>query len=84
MGSLSPLLVLAMLFMVLLGAIPRRYWYVQLSAVLGWVLVWVDGEFTGHWTDAVGLAVTGLSLMWLRVTWTPARAERWDKHDGEP
>lgn len=68
MGEISPTLVAAMLFMVLLGLVPRRYWYVQLPAVLGWVLVWVDCEFTGHWTDSLGVAVTGFSLLWLALT----------------
>ncbi|RAS67340.1 hypothetical protein C8D87_103679 [Lentzea atacamensis] len=84
MGSPSPVLVLVMLSMVLLGAIPRRYWYVQLPAVLGWVLVWADSQLTGHWTDVLGLVVTGLSLMWLWATRTPKRAERWDRYDHEP
>jgi hypothetical protein len=68
MGELNLALVLAMLFMVVLGLIPRRYWYIQLPAVLGWVLVWVDGEFTGHWTDSLGIAVTAFSLLWLAMT----------------
>jgi hypothetical protein len=68
MIEFSPVLVLALLFMVALVFIPRRYWYVQLPAVLGWVLVWFDGEFTGHWTDSLGVAVTGLSLLWLAMT----------------
>jgi hypothetical protein len=67
MDEVTPTLVLAMLFMVLLGAIPRRHWYVQLPAVLGWVLVWLDSEFTGHWTDVLGVAVTSLSLLWLAL-----------------
>ncbi|OLZ58107.1 hypothetical protein [Amycolatopsis keratiniphila] len=54
----------AVLFMVLLGGIPRRYWYLQLPAVLGWV----NSEFTGQWTDTLGLAITGFSLLWLALT----------------
>lgn len=68
MGEISLTLILAMLFIVLLGLIPRRYWYVQVPAVLGWVLVWADGEYTGHWTDSAGVSVTGLSLLWLAMT----------------
>ncbi|WP_340687880.1 hypothetical protein LCL61_17950 [Amycolatopsis coloradensis] len=68
MGTVNPALVFAVLFMVLLGGIPRRYWYLQLPAVLGWVLVWVDSEFTGQWTDTLGLAITVFSLSWLALT----------------
>ncbi|MEV6236697.1 hypothetical protein [Lentzea sp. NPDC051838] len=68
MIEFSPVLVFAVLFLVALALIPYRYWYVKLPAVLGWVLVWFDGEFTGHWTDSLGLAVTGLSLLWLLMT----------------
>lgn len=76
MGALTPALVFAVLFMVLLALIPRRYWYLQLPAVLGWVLVWWDGEFTGHWTDSLGVTVTGFSLLWLALT-----GERRRDHD---
>ncbi|MFK0244094.1 hypothetical protein ACIQUM_05305 [Amycolatopsis azurea] len=68
MGGVTPALLFALLFMVALGAIPRRYWYLQLPAVLGWVLVWIDSEFTGHWTDSLGVAITFLSLLWLALT----------------
>lgn len=68
MGAFTPALVFAILFMVLLALVPRRYWYLQLPAVLGWVLVWWDGEFTGHWTDSLGVTVTGFSLLWLALT----------------
>ena len=36
MGSLNLTLVWAALVMLSFVAIPRRYWYVQLPAVLGW------------------------------------------------
>ncbi len=65
MESLNLTLVLAALVMLSFAAIPRRYWYVQLPAVLGWALVWFDGELTGHWSDSLGLAVTGISMLWL-------------------
>lgn len=65
MESLNLTLVWAALVMLSFAAIPRRYWYVQLPAVLGWALVWFDSEFTGHWSDSLGLAVTGVSLLWL-------------------
>ncbi len=68
MGPITLPLVFALLFMVLLGTIPRRYWYVQLPAVLGWTLVWIDSEFTGHWTDSLGVTITGFSLLWLALT----------------
>ncbi|MFI9457020.1 hypothetical protein [Amycolatopsis sp. NPDC052450] len=74
MGGITPALVLALLFMVLLGAIPRRYWYLQLPAVLGWVLVWIDSAFTGHWTDSLGVAITVFSLLWLALTGKRARS----------
>jgi hypothetical protein len=45
MGALNLTLVWATLVMLSFCAIPRRYWYVQLPAVLGWALVWFDGEF---------------------------------------
>ena len=61
--------VFAVFFMVSLALIPRRLWRVQLPAVLGWALVWVDGEWANHWTDSVGLAVTGYSLLWLWLHW---------------
>lgn len=76
MGAFTPALVFAILFMVLLALVPRRYWYLQLPAVLGWVLVWWDGEFTGHWTDSLGVTVTGFSLLWLALT-----GERRRDHD---
>lgn len=65
MESLNLTLVWAALVMLSFAAIPRRYWYVQLPVVLGWALVWFDGEFTGHWSDSLGLAVTGVSMLWL-------------------
>jgi len=68
MIEFSPALLFAVLFMVALAFIPRRYRYLQLAAVLGWVLIWFDGKFTGQWTDALGLAVTALSLLWLAMT----------------
>ncbi|WP_410585482.1 hypothetical protein [Amycolatopsis sp. lyj-108] len=74
MGGITPALVFALLFMVLLSVIPRRYWYLQLSAVLGWVLVWIDSAFTGHWTDSLGLAITVFSLLWLALIWKRARS----------
>lgn len=76
MGVFTPALVFAVLFLVLLALVPRRYWYLQLPAVLGWVLVWWDGEFTGHWTDSLGVTVTGFSLLWLALT-----GERRRDHD---
>ncbi|NUT48129.1 MAG: hypothetical protein HOV94_12590 [Saccharothrix sp.] len=54
----------ALLVMVSFAAIPRRWWHVQLPAVLGWALVWADNAVTGHWTDVAGLLVTALSLVW--------------------
>lgn len=57
-------LVLAAAVMVAFALIPRRLWYLRLPAVLGWALVWVDGAWANHWTDSVGLTVTGLSLLW--------------------
>ncbi len=63
MGSLNLTLIWAALVMLSFAAIPRRYWYVRLPAVLGWVLVWFDGEFTAQWTDLLGLAVTGASML---------------------
>jgi uncharacterized membrane protein YjjB (DUF3815 family) len=74
MGGITPALVFALLFMVLLGAIPRRYWYVQLPAVLGWVLVWIDSAFTGHWTDSLGVTITIFSLLRLALTGQRARS----------
>ena len=68
MIEFSPALVFAVLFMVGLAFIPYRHWYLKVPAVLGWVLIWFDGDFTGHWTDSLGLAVTGLSLFWLLMT----------------
>lgn len=62
-------MVFGVLFMVALALIPRRLWRVQLPAVLGWSLVWVDGQWANHWTDSLGLAVTGYSLLWLWLRW---------------
>ncbi|MEU3648804.1 hypothetical protein AB0E59_35905 [Lentzea sp. NPDC034063] len=62
-------------------AIPRRHWRFQLPAVLGWVLVWFDGEFTGHWTDSLGLAVTGVSMLGLWFVTPSGDVERKDRRD---
>lgn len=59
---LAPPLLAASLAMVLLALIPRRLWYVQLPAVLGWAAVWVDGHVTGHGLDVAGFAVVAVSL----------------------
>lgn len=81
MESLNLTLVSAALVMLSFAAIPRRNWYVQLPAVLGWALVWFDGEFTGHWTDSLGLAVTGLSVLWLWFVKPPADTEQRDRRE---
>ncbi|KZB84763.1 hypothetical protein [Amycolatopsis regifaucium] len=74
MGGSTPVLVFALLFMALLAVIPRRYWCMQLPAVLGWVMVWIDSAFTGHWTDSLGVAITAFSLLWLALTGKRARS----------
>ena len=78
-GSLNLTLVWAALVMLSFFAIPRRYWRFQLPAVLGWTLVWFDGEFTGHWTDSLGLAVTGVSMLGLWFVKPPDDAGRRDR-----
>lgn len=74
-GISSAVLVGAMLVMVLLAGIPRRLWFVQLSAVLGWALVWVDGRISAHWPDVLGLVVTGASLSWWGLMWKRRHAK---------
>lgn len=59
---LAPPVLIASMVMVLLALIPRRFWYVQLPAVIGWAAVWVDGQVTGHWLDIAGFAVFAVSL----------------------
>lgn len=81
MGSPNLTLVWAALVMLSFFAIPQRYWYVQLPAVLGWTLVWFDGEFTGHWTDSLGLAIAGFSLLWLWFGKPADSAERRGHHE---
>lgn len=81
MESLYLTLVWAALVMLSFAAIPRRYWYVQLPAVLGWALVWFDGEFTGHWSDSLGLAVTGISMLWLWFVIPSDDARRRDRRE---
>lgn len=81
MGSLNLTLIWAALVMLSFCAIPRRYWYVRLPAVCGWALVWFDGEFTGHWTDSSGLAVTGVSMLWLWFVKPSNDTERQDHHE---
>ncbi|MFD5245638.1 hypothetical protein ACFWIW_13885 [Amycolatopsis sp. NPDC058340] len=68
MGNVTPAPVFALLFMVLLGAIPRRYRYLRLPAVIGWIVVWIDGVLTGHWTDTLGVAITAFALLWPFMT----------------
>lgn len=58
---LAPALLPAALVMVAFALIPRRYWYIQLPAVLGWAIVWADNHLTWHWTDLTGLAVISLA-----------------------
>ncbi|WP_330275914.1 hypothetical protein OG205_10025 [Lentzea sp. NBC_00516] len=81
MESLNPTLIWAALVLLSFAAIPRRYWYVQLPAALGWVLVWFDGEFTGHWTDSLGLAVTGVSMLWLWFVKPPKDTKQRDRSE---
>ena len=73
MGSLDLTLVWAALVMLSFCAIPRRHRYVRLSAVLGWALVWFDGGFAGHWSDSLGLAVTGVGMLSLWFVEPPRR-----------
>ncbi|MFI6600282.1 hypothetical protein ACIBHX_28895 [Nonomuraea sp. NPDC050536] len=40
-------LLLAALVMLAFVAIPRRLWYLQIPAILGWALVWVDNNSPG-------------------------------------
>ena len=42
--------------------------------------MWFDGEFTGHWSDSLGLAVTGVGMSWLWFVEPPGDAER-EEHD---
>ena len=48
--------------MICLAAIPRRLWYIQLPAVLGWTLVWLDNELSAALSDYLGLGVFLLSI----------------------
>ncbi|ONI85362.1 hypothetical protein ALI144C_13825 [Actinosynnema sp. ALI-1.44] len=52
----APVLVVAMLVMVSLALIPQRR-YLRVMAVLGWVVVWLDDQVSGHWSDWLGAAV---------------------------
>jgi hypothetical protein len=60
---LAPTLLPALLFMAVLALIPRRWWYIQLPAVIGWAVVWIDNQFTIQWLDITGLAVTATSML---------------------
>lgn len=66
-------LAVALLVMVSFAAVPRRWWYAQLPAVLGWALVWFDNEVTGHWTDAAGLLVVVASTVVVAKLWRTNR-----------
>lgn len=81
MEPLSLTLVWATLVMLSFCAIPRRYWYIQLPAVLGWALVWFDSEFAGHWTDSLGLAVTGVSMLWLWFAPPPEKTRQRNRRE---
>ena len=72
---LAPPLLAASLAMVLLVLIPRRYWYVQLPAVIGWAAVWVDNHVTRHWLDIAGFAVVAVSLGALAAVVSQARTK---------
>jgi NhaP-type Na+/H+ or K+/H+ antiporter len=50
-------------FMAVLALIPRRWWFVQLPAVIGWAMVWTDNQITAQWLDITGLAVTATSML---------------------
>jgi hypothetical protein len=56
------LVLAAVLVMVSFVAIPWRYRYWRLLAVLGWSLVWFDSRFTAAWADWVGVGLVVLSL----------------------
>jgi hypothetical protein len=58
----EPALILAVLIMVSLAFIPRRYRLQQVLAVLGWAAIWVDNEITGHWLEWVGGTVMVAAL----------------------
>jgi hypothetical protein len=60
---LAPTLLPALLFMAVLALIPRRWWYIQLPAVIGWAVVWIDNQLTIQWLDITGLAVTATSML---------------------
>lgn len=62
-GWLAPALLPALILMVLFALIPRRLWFVQLPAVVGWAVVWTDNRLTGSWLDVAGLAVVGASAV---------------------
>lgn len=81
MGSLNLTLVWAAFVMLSFLAIPRRFWRFQVPAMLGWALVWFDGEFVGHWTDSLGLAVTGVSLIMLWFVRSPGETEQREPRD---
>jgi hypothetical protein len=44
---------------------PRRLWFLTLPALAGWIVVWSDGSWTGHWLDSPGAATTALCLLLL-------------------
>ena len=55
-------LLVAAALMVMFAGIPRRHRHLQLTAVLGWVVVWLDNEIRGHWSDYLGVAIVAASL----------------------
>jgi hypothetical protein len=60
---LTPPLLPAVVGMVLLALVPRRWRVLQLLAVLGWAAVWVDNQLNVAWLDGIGLAAAACGLV---------------------
>jgi hypothetical protein len=48
---------------VVLALTTRRWWFVQLPAVIGWAVIWTDNQLTAQWVDTTGFAVTATSML---------------------
>jgi hypothetical protein len=73
---LAPPLLTAFVVMVLFALIPRRFRYLQLSAVLGWAAVWSDTRLTAAWLDFAGSALVLSALAVLTAVLRRERDER--------
>ncbi|HET6703789.1 hypothetical protein [Amycolatopsis sp.] len=67
------LVLAAVLVMISFVAIPRRYRYWRLPAVVGWSLVWFDSRLTPALHDWIGLVIVVLTLVTVLVQSQRAR-----------